>query len=53
MTPHGQGQDVGDGAADARGGPYQGKKKQTEEKAKVVIAVWGMEFIQFNAALQI
>ena len=53
MTPHGQGQDVGDGAADARGGPYQGKKKQTEKKAKIVIAVWGMEFIQIHAAPQI
>ena len=29
------------------------KKKQTEEKAKVVAAVWGMEFIKFHAALQI
>ena len=29
------------------------KKKQTEEKAKVVAAVWGTEFIQFHAALQI
>ena len=27
------------------------KKKQTEEKAKVVAAVWGREFIQFLAAL--
>ena len=29
------------------------KKKQTEKKAKVVAAVWGTEFIQFPAALQI
>ena len=29
------------------------KKKQTEEKAKVVAAVWGMEFNQFHAAIQI
>ena len=28
------------------------KKKQTEEKAKVVAAVWGREFIQFHAALR-
>ena len=27
------------------------KKKQTEEKAKVVAAVWGTRFIQFHAAL--
>ena len=53
MTPHGQGLDVGEGAADARGGPHQGKKKQTEKKAKIVIAVWGMEFIQIHAAPQI
>ena len=37
--------------------PYRGgiseNKKQTEEKAKVVAAVWGTEFIQFHAALQI
>ena len=26
---------------------------KTEEKAKVVAAVWGTEFIQFHAALQI
>ena len=26
---------------------------KTEEKAKVVAAVWGREFIQFHAALQI
>ena len=29
------------------------KKKQIDEKAKVVAAVWGTEFIQFYAALQI
>ena len=29
------------------------KKKQTEEKAKVVAAVWRTELIQFHAALQI
>ena len=29
------------------------KKKQTEEKAKVVAVVWGTEFIQFHALLQI
>ena len=28
-------------------------RKKTEEKAKVVAAVWGTEFIQFHAALQI
>ena len=27
--------------------------KQTEEKAKVVVAVWGTEFIQFLAAQHI
>ena len=31
-----------------------GKKKQTElRRQKVVAAVWGTEFIQFHAALQI
>ena len=29
------------------------QNKQTEEKAKVVAAVWGMELIQFHAPLQI
>ena len=29
------------------------KKKRTEEKAKVVAAVWGKEFLEFHAAIQI
>ena len=33
--------------------PPNRRGKQTEEKAKVVAAVWGTEFIQFLAALQI
>ena len=33
--------------------PPPKKKKQTEENAKVVAAVWGIEFIKFLAALAI
>ena len=31
----------------------QWKKKQTEEKAKVIAAVWGTDFMEFHAALKI
>ena len=38
--------------------PWQGysiayKNKKTEEKAKVVAALWGKELIQFHSTLQI
>ena len=46
-------QHIGNHFLQATPGVWAEKKKQTEEKANVVAAVWGTEFIKFHAALQI